>query len=69
MSSEKFDAKVDQFKGAAKEFAGKLTGDKETETEGTVEKVVGKVKEVAADAKDAVDGAISGLKNSLDKDK
>lgn len=67
MSSEKFDAKLDQAKGSVKEFAGKVTGNKEAEAEGTVEKTVGKAKELAADAKDAVDGAISGIKNAFDK--
>ena len=38
------------------------------EKEGTAEKVVSKVKEVAEDAKDAVEGAIEGVKNMLHKD-
>ena len=62
MSTEE---KVNQAKGAIKEGVGKLTGDKKTEKEGTAEKVISKVKEVAEDAKDAVEGAIEGVKNMI----
>lgn len=62
MSEEKFDAKFDQAKGSVKESAGKLTGDKELEAEGTADKVIGKAKELGDDAKDAVKGAIDSLK-------
>ena len=51
--------KLNQAKGAFKEGVGKLTGDKKT---------VSKVKEVAEDAKDAVEGAIEGVKNMIKKD-
>ena len=71
--------KLNQAKGALKENAGKLTGDKQLEAEGTIENTVPKVKDVANtvaedikktadDAKDAVEGAISGLKNALGDD-
>ena len=71
--------KLNQAKGALKENAGKLTGDKQLEAEGTIENTVAKVKDVANtvaedikktadDAKDAVEGAISGLKNVLGDD-
>ena len=71
--------KLNQAKGALKENAGKLTGDKQLEVEGTIENTVAKVKDVANtvtedikktadDAKDAVEGAISGLKNALGND-
>ena len=60
--------KFNQAKGSVKEGLGKLTGDKKTEKEGTAEKVVSKVKEVAEDAKDAVEGAIEGVKNMINKD-
>ena len=45
-----------------------MIGDEKMEKEGTAEKVVSKVKEVAEDAKDAVEGAIEGVKNMLHKD-
>ena len=60
--------KLEQVKGSVKEGLGKLTGDEKTEKEGTAEKVVSKVKEVAEDAKDAVEGAVEGIKNMLHKD-
>ena len=60
--------KFNQAKGSVKEGLGKLTGDKKTEKEGAAEKVVSKVKEVAEDAKDAIEGAIEGVKNMINKD-
>ena len=60
--------KLDQAKGSVKEGVGKLTGDEKLEKEGAAEKVVSKVKEVAEDAKDAVEGAIEGDKNAIKKD-
>jgi len=60
--------KFNQAVGAVKEGIGKLVGDKEIESEGATEKVVSKVKEVAEDAKDAVEGVVEGVKNILHKD-
>ncbi len=65
MSTEE---KFNQAAGAIKEGVGKLVGDKELESEGATEKVVSKVKEVAEDAKDAVEGVVEGVKNILHKD-
>ncbi|MSU87120.1 CsbD family protein [Streptococcus dysgalactiae subsp. dysgalactiae] len=62
MSEEKFDAKLDQAKGGIKEGAGKLIGDKELQSEGAVEKALGKGKEFVDDVKDAVKGAVDSLK-------
>ncbi|MEZ7658270.1 CsbD family protein [Streptococcus sp. 20925_1_44] len=60
--------KFNQAKGSVKEGFGKLTGDKKLETEGATEQVVSKVKEVAEDAKEAIEGAVSGVKNIFKKD-
>ena len=71
--------KLSQAKGAIKENVGKLTGDKKLQVEGAVENTAAKVKDVAhdvaedlkkkaEDVKDAVDGAISGVKNVFHKD-
>ena len=65
MSTEE---KLNQAAGAVKEGVGKLIGDKELESEGAAEKVVSKVKEVAEDAKDAIEGAVEGVKNIFKKD-
>ena len=60
--------KFNQAKCSVKEGFGKLTGDKKLETEGATEQVVSKVKEVAEDAKEAIEGAVSGVKNIFKKD-
>ena len=65
MSTEE---KFNQAAGAVKEGVGKLIGDKGLESEGAAEKVASKVKEVAEDAKDAIEGAVEGVKNILKKD-
>ena len=65
MSTEE---KFNQAAGSIKEGVGKLVGDKELENEGATEKVISKVKEVAEDAKDAVEGVVEGVKNMLHKD-
>ena len=65
MSAEE---KLNQVAGSIKEGLGKLTGDKKLESEGATEQVVSKVKEVAEDAKEAVEGAIEGVKNIFNKD-
>ena len=65
MSAEE---KLNQVAGSIKEGFGKLTDDKKLESEGATEQVVSKVKEVAEDAKDAVEGAIEGVKNIFKKD-
>ena len=65
MSAEE---KLNQVAGSIKEGFGKVTGDKKLESEGATEQVVSKVKEVAEDAKEAVEGAIEGVKNIFKKD-
>ena len=65
MSTEE---KFNQAAGSVKEGVGKLIGDKELESEGAAEKVASKVKEVAEDAKDAIEGAVVGVKNIFKKD-
>ena len=60
--------KIDQAKGALKEGLGKVSGDKKIEKEGAAEKITSKVKEVAEDVKDAIDGTLEGVKNVVNKD-
>jgi uncharacterized protein YjbJ (UPF0337 family) len=43
-----------QAKGAVKQAAGKVVGDKQTEAEGAAEKTAGKVQNAVGGAKDAV---------------
>ena len=49
----------DRIAGKAKEAAGKVTGNKETETEGKLQQAEGKIKEVAEDARPAIWGAVT----------
>ena len=58
MSTEE---KFNQAAGSVKEGVGKLIGDKGLESEGAAEKVASKVKEVAEDAKDAIEGFVRCL--------
>ncbi|WP_417161543.1 CsbD family protein [Streptococcus sp.] len=57
--------KLNQAKGALKEGAGKLTGDKKTEVEGAVEKVVAKAKDGIEDVKEGVEGAVESYRRAL----
>lgn len=59
--------KLNQAKGALKEGAGKLSGDKKTQAEGAVEKVVAKAKDGLEDVKEGIEGAVEGLKNNFKK--
>ena len=65
MSEEKLKSKIEQASGVLKEGAGKLTGDKELEAKGFVEKTIAKGKELADDAKEAVEGAVDAVKEKL----
>jgi uncharacterized protein YjbJ (UPF0337 family) len=47
---------AEQAKGKAKEWAGKVTGDKKTEVEGKGEQVKGKVRNAVGGLKDTVRG-------------
>ena len=60
-----FEDKINQAKDSIKEGLEKITGDENIE----LENVVSKVKEVAKDAKDAVEGAVDGVKKAIKKDK
>jgi uncharacterized protein YjbJ (UPF0337 family) len=45
---------ADKVKGAIKDLAGKVTGDKKLQTEGKIDKAKGAAHNVAGDVKDAV---------------
>jgi uncharacterized protein YjbJ (UPF0337 family) len=45
---------ADKVKGAIKDSAGKVTGDKKLQTEGKIDKAKGAAHNVAGDVKDAV---------------
>ena len=48
---------ADKMKGAIKDTAGKLTGDKKLQAEGKIDKAKGSAHNVAGDVKDAVRNA------------
>ena len=54
MDKDRVEGAAHQAKGAIKEAAGKVMGDKKTQAEGATEKAAGKVQNTAGGAKDAV---------------
>jgi uncharacterized protein YjbJ (UPF0337 family) len=54
MDKEHVKGAADQVKGAIKDTAGKITGDKELQTEGKIDKAKGSMHNVVGDVKDAV---------------
>lgn len=67
MSTEDtFENSKDKLSGRLKEGAGKLTGDKEVETEGKVQQGKADVADAVQDAKDTVKGAVDGLRGTPD---
>ena len=52
MDKDRVEGAVHQGKGALKEAAGKVTGDKRTQAEGAAEKAGGKVQNTAGGVKD-----------------
>jgi uncharacterized protein YjbJ (UPF0337 family) len=54
MDREHVKGVAEKAKGAIKETAGKVSGDKELETEGKVDKAKGDLHNAAGDVKDAV---------------
>jgi len=54
MDREHVKGVADKAKGAIKETAGKVSGDKELETEGKIDKAKGDLHNAAGDVKDAV---------------
>jgi uncharacterized protein YjbJ (UPF0337 family) len=54
MDKEHVKGAADKAKGAIKDAAGKLTGDKQMQAEGKIDKAKGAAREAMGDAKDAV---------------
>jgi uncharacterized protein YjbJ (UPF0337 family) len=54
MDKDRVEGVAHQAKGAVKEAAGKVTGDKKTQAEGAAEKTAGKVQNAVGGAKDGV---------------
>jgi uncharacterized protein YjbJ (UPF0337 family) len=62
MDREHVKGAADKAKGAVKQGAGKLTGDKEMEREGQADKAKGDVHKAAGNVKDAARNAADSLK-------
>ena len=62
MDREHVKGAADKAKGAIKEGAGKLTGDKDMEAEGKMDKAKGAAHNAAGDVKDAARDAADALK-------
>ncbi|MEY8538610.1 CsbD family protein [Lactococcus muris] len=60
---------TDKLKGSAKEIVGDVTGDNKKKAEGFLDKTIGKVKEVAADIKEASEDAVEDVKEKLEHHK
>ncbi|MCK1354201.1 CsbD family protein [Bradyrhizobium sp. CW7] len=62
MDREHVKGAADKAKGAIKEGAGKLTGDKDLEAKGKMDKAKGSAHTVAGDVKDSARDAADALK-------
>ena len=56
MDKDRIEGAAEQAKGKVKEWAGKVTGDKKTETEGKADQVKGKVQNAVGGLKDTLRG-------------
>lgn len=56
MDKDRIKGSAEQVKGAVKETAGKVFGDKKLETEGNADKAAGKLQNAVGGLKDAVRG-------------
>jgi uncharacterized protein YjbJ (UPF0337 family) len=63
MDREHVKGAADKAKGSIKEGAGKLTGDKEMEKEGKLDKAKGSAHNAAGDVKDAGRDAADAIRN------
>lgn len=67
-TDEKFENAKDKMSGQAKEGFGKVTGDKQTETEGQAQQGKADAKDKLQDTRDSVKGAVEGLFGSEKRD-
>ena len=58
MNKDQVKGRVEQAKGSVKENAGKALGDRELQSEGKVDKAVGKTQATYGDAKEKVKDAV-----------
>ena len=58
---------TNQVMGKAKKLVGEMTGDKHLVTEGVLDQVVGKSKEVVSTARDVLEEVAEKVQNNMDK--
>ena len=63
MDREHVKGAADKLKGAIKDTAGKMTGDREMQAEGKMDKAKGAAHNVAGDVKDAARDAADAVKS------
>ncbi|WP_158814795.1 CsbD family protein [Methylocapsa sp. S129] len=61
MNKDHVKGAADKAKGAIKDAAGKLTGDKRLQAEGKIDKAKGAAHKAVGDAKDAIRGAAHSI--------
>jgi uncharacterized protein YjbJ (UPF0337 family) len=66
MDREHIRGVADKAKGAIKDAAGKLTGDKDMQAEGKLDKAKGDIHNAVGDAKDAVRKAADGFRKAAE---
>lgn len=59
MDADRVEGAAHEAKGAAKEVAGKVTGDSKTQSDGAAEKAAGKVQNAVGGIKDTVRDALN----------
>jgi len=59
MDKDRIKGAADQAKGAVKEVVGKAIGDQKMQTEGTINKLTGKVESAVGGAKDTLRDTVS----------
>jgi uncharacterized protein YjbJ (UPF0337 family) len=64
MNKDQLKGKLENLKGRAKQAAGSLSGHKETEAEGAVDRIAGAAREKVGDAEEA----ISSRRRKIDDD-
>ncbi len=64
-----FDGLGDKITGTAKEAAGKLTGDKDLEAEGKLDKAEGAIKDAAGDVAAGFRAVADRVKDTVDGDR
>ncbi len=69
MDKDRIEGKMDDVKGRVKRQVGEWTGDKELQSEGTVDQAKGKAQDAIGKVKDAGRDAIDRLKDNADRDR